>query len=209
MTNALIPRLQERLLTPLPGKEAQLAMTSRPYDRAMEPSADHRTGGVLALLYSVEGILHMVFMKRTEDGRVHSGQVSFPGGKVEPEDESPVHTALREAEEELGIPANEVQVIGQLTPMYIPPSNFLVYPTVGFLPQRPDFVPSPLEVAAVIETPLAHLLDANTQHMATIHLPQHGAFQAPAFEVPPYQIWGATAMMLNELLMVIRELSQQ
>ena len=90
--------------------------------------------------------------------KVHGGQVSFPGGKVEPDDANPTFTALRESEEELGILPSNVSVIGSLSPLYIPPSNFMVYPTVGFTPQRPQFIPSPDEVAAVIETDIDKLL---------------------------------------------------
>lgn len=204
---SLMDRLQARLQLPLPGKDAQALLTSRPIeDRLKPPPVNHRKGGVLALLYPSEGELTIVFMKRTEDGNVHSGQISFPGGKVEPDDVSPRHAALREAEEELGIPPSEVQVLGELSTLYIPPSNFLVYPTVGFMNRVPDFVPSDIEVAQVIEVPLSILLHPKTLQQTSILVRQQLRIKAPAFLTNGHVIWGATAMMLNELLVLIREL---
>ena len=204
----LILHLQHRLQGPLPGLEAQLSLTSRPIqERTQPPRSDHRKGGVLALLYPVEEVPHMVFMQRTEDGRVHSGQISFPGGKVETFDPHPTATALREAEEELGIPQDRVEVLGSLTPLYIPPSNFLVYPTVGYMDHRTSFVPSEKEVARIIEVPLPLLLQPDTLQETKIRIRQGLVIKAPAFMAEGNVIWGATAMMLNELLTVIREIS--
>ncbi|MEM7375225.1 MAG: CoA pyrophosphatase [Bacteroidota bacterium] len=202
-----ISRLQQRFLSPLPGKAAQAMLTSRPIeDRLTPPPPNHRKGGVLALLYPSGDEISIVFMKRTEDGKVHSGQISFPGGKVESFDASPMQAAVREAEEELGIPQSEVHIIGQLSTLYIPPSNFLVYPFVGYMDHAPNFVPSHLEVAKVIEVPLPTLLEPQMLQQVAIKVRQNLNIQAPAFIPDGHVIWGATAMILNELLVLIREL---
>ncbi|MEL6672105.1 MAG: CoA pyrophosphatase [Bacteroidota bacterium] len=204
MNESLIPYLKTRLQQPLPGRDAQWEMSSRGPARDWQPREDHRKGGVLALMYPHQEVLHMVFMKRTDDGKVHGGQVSFAGGKMEQSDRNVQMTALREAEEELGIPQTEVEILGQLSPLYIAPSNFLVYPQVGFLPYRPEFVPSPMEVAAIIETELPLLLAPETRQTVKVKVGQNMTIKTPAFLVNGQIIWGATAMMLNELLTVIR-----
>ncbi|RMG71034.1 MAG: CoA pyrophosphatase [Bacteroidetes bacterium] len=181
-------------------------MTSRGGPESWHIRADHLESGVLALLYPHRDRLHMAFMQRTEDGRVHGGQISFPGGRREPEDVDLVQTALREAEEEMGIKPDEVQVLGALTRLYIPPSNFMVYPTVGYSAQRPIFVPDPVEVAQVIELPLSELQDPQYRVQAPVRVRGDLNVKVPAFVVQGYTIWGATAMMLSELLTVIREL---
>ncbi|MEM6265401.1 MAG: CoA pyrophosphatase [Bacteroidota bacterium] len=205
-----IHRLEVRLGQELPGLSAQLEMAPPARGKgalATPPTA--RTSAVLALMYPLEQEMQMVFMRRAEDGRTHGGQISFAGGKTEEEDETPVHTALREAEEELGISQQEVKILGQLTELYIPVSNFLVYPSVGFLPERPTFNPDPVEVAGVIETPLSDFLKAENRRLSNIAISNNmGRFniEAPAFEVGGHTIWGATAMMLSELVAIVQEL---
>lgn len=206
MNYNFIDRLTQRLEKPLPGLSAQLEMTSRTRGQTWEIREDHRKSGVLALFYPHESKWQMVFMKRTDDGKVHGGQISFPGGKAEPDDLDATHTALREAEEELGISPSNVSVMGNLSPLYIPPSNFMVYPTVGFMTQRPQFIPEPKEVAAVIETDIDQLLLPETLRKEKIKVRRELVIEAPAFVVNGHVIWGATAMMLNELLTMVREI---
>ncbi len=206
MTEQWLKQLTARLQGELPGLNAQLKMTSQTRGQSWEIRPDHRKSGVLALFYPHQEALHLVFMQRTRDGKVHSGQISFPGGKMEESDPDATATALREAEEELNIPAREVQVLGQLTELYIPPSNFLVYPTVGFLPQRPAFRPAEREVAHIIEIPLSELLDPRHPQLVTHQVRPQLQMEVPAYLFRGHVIWGATAMMLNELLWVVRDL---
>jgi 8-oxo-dGTP pyrophosphatase MutT (NUDIX family) len=203
----LIDRLSERLTQPLPGKAAQERMTGRlrPLPEVIPPQA--RDSAVLQLLFPVRGEPHIVFIHRVEDGRAHSGQISFPGGRWEPQDASFQMTALREAEEEIGIVPAEMKVVGALTPLYIPVSYFMVHPFVAWSNQRPHFLPSAAEVSEVIEAPLAFLYDEANKIQATV---QPSSMPGLTMEVPAYKlpdgrvVWGATAMMLAELEAVMQ-----
>ena len=201
----LIQILAEQLKAPLPGHSAQLEMTSRPPDYRLAIPEQHRKSATLTLLYSWKSDLWISFMQRTEDGNVHSGQISFPGGKMEPEDPDSTYTALREAEEELGIKPRMVQILGELTPLYIPPSNFLVYPKVGYCAERPSFKLEKNEVARLIEVSLTDLMSPNIRQTVNVRARNGMTMQVPAFIPQGNIIWGATAMMLNELLTVIRD----
>ena len=128
-----------------------------------ENDAFVRVGAVLLLLYCRENEIHLVLTKRREDLHAHAGQISFPGGRQE-KAETLLSTALRETEEEVGIPSTAVHALGQLTTIYIPPSGFLVHPFVGWYQNgnTPQFTPSLDEVAQIIEVPLLTLLDPKT-----------------------------------------------
>jgi 8-oxo-dGTP pyrophosphatase MutT (NUDIX family) len=199
---ALIDSLRSKLAGPLPGRIAQERMTGRvrPLPDVIPDNA--RDSAVLQLLFPFRDELHLLLMRRTEDGRAHSGQISFPGGRHEPEDASFMVTALREAEEEVGIIASEVEVLGALTPLYIPVSYFMVHPFVAWSSKRPDYLPSKNEVSAILEIPVGHLFDpANkiTTQVQPASMPGV-TFTVPAYNLPDGSfIWGATAMMLSEL----------
>lgn len=203
-----IARLEQRLLQPLPGLDAQMLMSPPIRGREVVIPPNVRRGGVLACLHPHQDELHLTLMKRVEDGTTHSGQISFPGGKVEPDDPSLVHTALREAEEEVGIPQSQVQILGKLTELYIPPSNFLVYPSVGFMSARPDFVIDSREVAEVLEVPLSYLLRNDLASTRKVQMSgNHNlVLEVPTYDLYGHVVWGATAMMLSELITLLREI---
>lgn len=154
--------------------------------------------GVLVLLYPWEGRLYLVLTRRTERVDHHQSQISFPGGQQE-EGESYEQTALREACEELAIQPDSIRVLGELTPLYIPPSNFCIYPVVASTDERPDFRPSEQEVAEVIEVPFDHFLDPQNvqKEMWTYYGLQ---LEVPFYLFKGHKIWGATAMVLAELI---------
>lgn len=170
---------------------------------AMTVPKDANLAGVLIFLYPVDDQPYLVFMKRTEDGGVHSGQISFPGGKSEKSDPSIEFTALREASEEVGIHSDEVTLLGRLTDLYIPPSNFLVTPIIGCSLNKIEFIADPMEVAEIIEIPLSSFKDKYSRSTAHIFINEGLQFDAPCFKIEEYIIWGATAMILNEFLEII------
>ena len=196
-----IARLRDALQRPLPGLPAQMQMAPAPRPGTMSVSEldrDCRRAGVLVLLYPRGGELCLVLTRRTESLDSHRGQISFPGGGLHA-GESPRQAALREAEEELGVSAAMLDLLGELSPIYIPPSDFCVYPLVAFAAKRPDFVPNPREVAEVIEAPVSHLLDPATRCEET--WPWLDTSRCvPFYAIGEHKVWGATAMVLCELL---------
>lgn len=198
-------QLRHDLNSPLPGRAAQYRMAPQPpatgvsgetYDR---PRADARQGGVLALFYPQAGHIYIPLILRPTYMGVHSGQVGFPGGGFDEIDADLTATALREAYEEVGVHPSEVTVLGHLTPLYIFASNYLVQPTVAWIDYRPEFRPDPYEVAQLIEAPLLDLLNLANRRMETWELRGRTA-DVPFYAVEGQTIWGATAMMLSELL---------
>jgi 8-oxo-dGTP pyrophosphatase MutT (NUDIX family) len=145
-------------------------------------------------------------MKRPDYDGTHSGQVSFPGGKVEPEDRDIFHTALREAEEEVNIRQDDVRVIGRLTELYIPPSNFLVHPILGVLDNPPNLVPDQHEVESILTPDLKYLLHDDIIDELDIKLSTGLQFKTPSFEVDGHTVWGATAMIIAELKQLFEEI---
>jgi 8-oxo-dGTP pyrophosphatase MutT (NUDIX family) len=199
--DSFVYKLQEQLKLPLPGKVAQLRMAST--GRNMEPGFSYDTStaiqsGVLIHIYPVSGRLHTVLILRTAYDGVHSGQVAFPGGRLERSDNSLIHAALREAEEEVNIRANEVVVLGTLSELYIPPSNYLVLPVISYAHDRPDLKPDPVEVAQIIEEDISFLFDPLKLKSKVLHI-RGFTIEAPYFDVQGHTVWGATAMILSEL----------
>ena len=205
MNRQLEPFLQgirHDLAQPLPGPSAQFGMAPRPrQDNEQDdpPRLDARLSAVLVLFYPVDGILHLPLILRPTYRGVHSGQVSLPGGGREEIDGDLVDTALRETYEEVGVPPTNVSILGQLSPLYIAASNHIVYPSVGWIGYRPEFRTDPLEVAMLIEAPLPALQNPENRHTEVWQLRGRTAL-VPFFKIHDQIIWGATAMMLSELL---------
>jgi 8-oxo-dGTP pyrophosphatase MutT (NUDIX family) len=202
--NDFINHLQSQLRLPLPGPEAHLKMASASRLRfKAQPNEKTRRSAVLILFYPHrDQILAPLILRPKYDG-VHAGQMAFPGGRYEKTDEHLIRTALREAQEEIGIKAADVKVLGKLTELFIPPSNFFVQPVVGTLPYKPDFYPDPREVDAVLEVTLDELMDEGI--VGTTQLEVRGvSIDAPFYDIQGHKVWGATAMMISELLTVIR-----
>lgn len=162
-------------------------------------SVKPRQAAVMMLFYPKENVPHLVLIVRNSYPGVHSSQIAFPGGKVETFDESLKQTALRETFEEVGIASEQIEVVRKFSNVYILPSNFMVFPFLGYSLQELTFVPDPAEVAGIIELPLKDLLDDRNiilKRMATSYTQD---IDVPSFKVGEHIVWGATAMMLSEL----------
>lgn len=204
-----IERLKNELHESLPGVEAhlKLAPEMRVNDLKEGKTPAHAIeSAILILLYPLNYRLHTAVILRNEYDGVHSGQISFPGGKAEPAEFDFIDTALREAEEEVGISPTEVEVVGQLSPFYVRPSNFVVYPVVGFMPVRPEFHPDASEVQRIIEIDIYKELIFNNIISRTLTFKNNYQVDAPGFEVGGEFLWGATAMIVSELLHVLHKL---
>jgi 8-oxo-dGTP pyrophosphatase MutT (NUDIX family) len=200
----ILIRVEKGLWAPLPGIAAQLGMVPkpRPGQKAyFEVEDTSLKAGVLILLYKKDSRLSMLLTRRTERVLHHRGQISLPGGEQHP-GESLEATALRETVEELGSDLVSVRVLGRLTPLYIPPSNYCIYPTVAFVPGVPSFRPQPDEVAEVIEVPVDHLADPANTRRETWSLGGRPV-EVPFYEYDGHKIWGATAMVLAEFLALL------
>jgi 8-oxo-dGTP pyrophosphatase MutT (NUDIX family) len=204
--NEFITRLKNEMVKGLPGTDVQWQMASS--DRFVKkfsrfPGKDARIAAVLILLYPNKGSIHTVFMQRPDYNGVHGGQISFPGGKKEPEDKDVIRTALREANEETGVDPAKVNVIGTLTPLFIPVSNMIVTPVIGWINEKPVFNHKPEEVLFLIDADLRILLDPSLIKIKPFEI-RGEMLEVKYFDYEANTIWGATAMILNELMVIIR-----
>lgn len=205
-----IEKLQVKLQEPLPGPSAQYQMAHAARKTALPVPEHANKAGVLALFYPKQKDWHIVLIERGghHPKDRHKGQISFPGGRYEEQDGNLSITALREAEEEVGVNASQVSLLGPLSSLYIPVSNFAVHPFVGFVEQRPQFVPQESEVKAILEVPYQKLADPTTVELIDMKITEQIILkQVPYFNINGKIVWGATAMMLNELIAVTKTIT--
>ncbi len=203
-----VDSLEKRLLKPLPGRGAQELMAPRPINERRfreDPTNPAKPGGVMVLLYPYNGEIYMPLTKRPVYTGAHSGQVSLPGGKVEKTDLDIIHTALRETEEEIGVSNESIQVLGQLTELFIIASNFKVYPTVGVVRELPLLKPDAKEVVKILTPSLSELRDVKRRSTKTMHFPPY-TIESPYFDIEGEVVWGATAMIISELLHIVDDI---
>ena len=198
-----IKKLEERYAQGLPGRAHQLKMGIPHRYATMTPPDHARKACVLALLFEKNDAWHILLTERaSNDNDRHKGQISFPGGQLEPTDESLEACALREAHEEVGVLPHQVQVIGKMTDLYIPVSNFHVFPFLAWTDTPPQYQRQISEVKQIIETPLSILQDLSNRKLTDMSV--YGGTMVmkdvPYFDVFGKIVWGATAMMLSELL---------
>jgi 8-oxo-dGTP pyrophosphatase MutT (NUDIX family) len=198
--------LAERMLT-LPGPEAQDRMSSRSrlsIEEYLQRNPDYRTSAVMLLLFPSGDFISSLLIERPSYEGVHSGQLALPGGRSEETDEDLLHTAIRETFEEVGVNVKREQVLGALTPIYIPPSRFLVHPFIAFLDERPEFIPDEREVESLLEVNLSLFLDEEVKQRRRITVGDNMFLEAPCYVIGDKILWGATAMMFSEMESILR-----
>ncbi|MCG8353015.1 MAG: CoA pyrophosphatase [Chloroflexales bacterium] len=192
--------------TPVPFNELLLVRDHKGrLGRQMEPGPGiiPREAAALLLLYLQDDELWLPLTVRSAALPLHRGEVSLPGGGIDPEDDGPIGAALREAYEELGIAPEGVEILGILTPFYIPPSNFRLAPVVGFAANPPVLRPNPTEVEAAFSVSLQRLMDPATVEVEQWTL-RGMNLNVPFFALNGHKVWGATALLLSELLARLR-----
>ncbi|MCT4623930.1 MAG: CoA pyrophosphatase [Schleiferiaceae bacterium] len=205
MFDTFLEELNQGFSVELPGQNAQFKMVPQGRERTNLENIEHRNpkrAAVLVLFYPVNSTPHIVLMKRNSYPGVHSDQISFPGGKFEVGDENLKQTALREANEELGIISANVEIVGELTQVYIPPSNFLVNPYVGYAKEKPSFIPELKEVTEIVEADFSSIRNLSNVENVAVNV-RGFKMDVPAFMINGHVVWGATAMMLSELAHVL------
>lgn len=207
MNKELPQWLADRLAEPLPGPMIGSRFEPRPcpwrhYDVAPRGS---RAAAVLVLLYPHNGEWHVPLTLRPSHLAAHAGQVSLPGGAVEP-GETTAQAAIREFHEELGADGQSIDLLGALSPLYVEASNYMVTPWVAAAESRPPFAPNPAEVEEVLEIPLKDLLDP--AHFGSEPRRHEGhIYDAPHFHCQSHRVWGATCMILGEFVTVLEEIA--
>lgn len=201
-----VPKL---VTIPLPGQEAHYKMAPLERIEGLRQldldKVNPKKAAVLMLLYPKKGRTHLVLIVRNAYKGVHSAQIAFPGGRFENEDITFDRTALRETHEEIGIPPESVEIIMPFTNLYVEPSNFMVYPFLGICKDEIVFVPDAIEVSSVIELPFSDFMNDDLVVTTTLASSYSEKIQIPAFKINQNIVWGATAMMLNELKEVLKK----
>jgi 8-oxo-dGTP pyrophosphatase MutT (NUDIX family) len=204
----LINLIEERLKLPLPGEKAQLRMGSDIRMKELKWIPENKTtrhSGVMILLYPQHDSIYSVLIQRPHYKGTHGGQVSLPGGKKETCDADIIQTALRETQEEIGVGMNSIRILGSLTRLYIPPSNFVIFPVVGFTKKKPVFKLEASEVEDIIEYDISSLLHPDIRKTTQIKVEEVATFNAPYFDILGKIVWGATGMVLSEFRALLAE----
>ncbi len=190
----------------LPGTEVQWALASS--DRMIKgfprfPQENSKAAAVMILLYPKDNLIHTAFIQRPVYDGVHGGQISFPGGKKEDADSDLIYTAIREASEEIGVNSSQINIIATLTPLYIPVSNIIVTPVVGWMEKQPVFTRQEEEVVFIIEADIRTLMNPSIIKIKPFEI-RGEMIDIKYFDYKDNMIWGATAMILHELFTVLR-----
>ena len=208
MNATFIEQLKAQLLQ-LPGEEAQYQMAPISRKRLSDFSDQIRTArksAVLIVLYPNGDSINTILIQRPNYEGVHGGQIAFPGGKFEEADQILSNTALREANEEIGINTDKIKIIGNLTDLYIAPSNFLVSPYIGFTNELNELIPNNYEVSKIIHTDLFNLNKEEIKRIKSIEHSNGYKIKTPYYEIEGFTVWGATAMMISELNTIVKRI---
>ena len=202
MLYTYIQSIRKNMAIGLPGKSAHGKMSVHDNRLKIEPPTSSKKAGVMILLYPRNDQIYIAYiLRKVFEKDVHKGQISFPGGKMEDHDESIVETSIRETREEIGIHVPTSNIIGSLTPLYIPVSNFLVHPVIAYLDQEPHFVIQEEELDDIIETSLDYIVNPEIKSIKTITIASGiNIPQVPYYDLKGHTLWGATAMITAEFL---------
>jgi len=204
-TNITIEHIISALEEPLPGKQAHISMLPEGRDLICdETNQSIKKSAVLMLLYPEGNELHFCLTKRNSMLRNHPGQISFPGGRCENHETDPWNTSLRETEEEIGVPQNQIILIGKLSAVFVKVSNFMIYPYIGFSPEKPAFRVNHHEVEALISLPLSEILSDDNHTTRNVNTFM-GSMKVPCYHINNHIIWGATSMMIAELEAILKQ----
>ena len=204
-------RLSKIKNLPLPGASSHYKMAPEVRVRELQTyfklKKAPKKAAVMALFYpDTENLTRFLLILRKKYPGVHSGQVGFPGGRLEPGDQSLLHTALRETEEEVGAPVRKIEVIRKVSELYIPPSNFQVQPYLGIITQTPKFTKQTSEVEELLEVSLSEFMDDRNIIAIRKSTSYARDIEVPAYFLGGYHVWGATAMMLSEIRELFRKI---
>ncbi len=202
----LIEKLQISYQDNLPGKTAQNMMLAKPrVDVKFPNSVEHAIpSAVLILLYPHKNDIYFILTERTDEVEHHKGQISLPGGSWE-NGEHLHETALRETEEEIGIPADKTKIICKLTPLFVKMTGYMIHPFVGYLTKKPNIVPHSGEVNNVFTVSISELIDPVNQFTELWNI-RKIPVDVPFFKFGKYKVWGATAMILSEFQHCLEEI---
>jgi len=199
-------KLKERFEKPLPGVIAHDAMATLVRQKLLRTTPKNpRISAVLIALFVKDENVYFPVIRRPSHNAVHAGQIGLPGGGMEKQDSNLVETALRETEEEIGLKVPKQQVLGTLTPLYIPPSNAQVTPVVAYTEPPKNYIPDPREVDYVLDIPIDELLKDKSKVAQKVKVFGDLQINAPGFHIAEAFIWGATAMMLSEFLHIWKD----
>ena len=193
------------LLKPLPGLSSHLKMAPPTRKTELEVAKEAmkfaKKSAVMILLFHANDKLNVVFIRRSFYVGIHAGQMAFPGGRFEESDLNVEKTAFREIEEEIGIQQDKIELLGRISDIYVPPSNFLISVFVGYLSQKPVYKPDEREVAEIIEIDFDEFLLPENKSVKSFHVPSaNHSVEAPYYRTSQCDIWGASAMVLSELI---------
>lgn len=208
MQQYYVDKIEEQLKKKLPGKASQNKMASSiriQHEIEMLKIKVPKHSSILLLLYPNDNNLFTVLIQRNAYEGVHSNQVSFPGGQKEKNDTNYLTTALREAEEEIGIDASKIKILGELTDLYVPPSNFIIHPFVGYCEKTPIFTPQKNEVKEILKVPIADLQNRKNIKNKIMEWEIGGFYETKYYDICNKVVWGATAMIISEFMDVIKK----
>lgn len=205
-----IQDLETQLSKELPGVAAQIKMApaSDQSEKYLQLSDDYKIACVLIVLFPKNEDWHVVLIERSlhSVNDKHAGQLSLPGGKMDETDRSLEDCALRETYEEIGLNPSSIGILGELTPLFVHVSNFLVHPFVGFTTEYPKFIIQESEVNSIIEVPLRHFLDDTYKKQSDIEIRDLTLKSVPNYKINKKALWGATAMVMSEFEHILKEI---